>query len=271
MKNNVQIFDCTLRDGGYYTNWHFSDNLIQNYLKAIENAGIRFVETGFRFLEQNGNYGACAYCSDEFLKNFDIPVNLQIAVMIKAEELFSYGEKPEKALDRLFKDSQDSPVSIVRVAVPYQKVLKCQKILKILKNKGYKVILNLTKLFSDGENDIFPAIECIKDWNSFDVLYFADTFGNLTDEQVKYIILTAKDNIDKPLGFHSHNNKGTALANSLTAIKNGAGYIDSTITGMGRGAGNLETEIITKKLHGKYNHHALDSIIDKYFVTLKKE
>ena len=58
MQSEVQILDCTLREGGYYNNWNFSIDLIENYLKSIKNAGIQIAEVGFRLLNVgNSGYG----------------------------------------------------------------------------------------------------------------------------------------------------------------------------------------------------------------------
>ena len=120
----VQILDCTLREGGYYNNWNFSIDLIENYLKSIKNAGIQIAEVGFRLLKAD-NLGICAHCSDDFLKNIAIPENLQIAVMIKADDFFCSGlsaNETEKALNSLFSVSDESMINLVRIAVPYQKI-----------------------------------------------------------------------------------------------------------------------------------------------------
>ena len=50
--NKINIIDCTLRDGGYYNNWDFPNNLVNEYLKAVNAAGIKFVELGFRSLNK---------------------------------------------------------------------------------------------------------------------------------------------------------------------------------------------------------------------------
>jgi len=47
-KNELKILDCTLRDGGYYNNWDFSNSLINKYLKSMSSAGVEYVELGFR-------------------------------------------------------------------------------------------------------------------------------------------------------------------------------------------------------------------------------
>jgi 4-hydroxy 2-oxovalerate aldolase len=61
MNKGIIHLDCNLRDGGYYTNWDFSKDLINSYLKAVSNAGIDIDEIGFRFLANEGFKGACAY------------------------------------------------------------------------------------------------------------------------------------------------------------------------------------------------------------------
>ncbi len=242
---------------------------MQNYLKSMDKININFIEIGFRFLEKKEIYGNNAYCKDEFLKTFDIPKNLNIAVMLKAEEVFLKDANIQKNLDYLFEDSKKSPVDVVRIAAPYQKAPECQEITEILRNKGYKISLNLTKLFLAEEKEILKTVKKINAWNSFDILYFADTYGNLSVKQVKNIISIMQAECNKPLGFHSHNNTGLALINSLAAIEKKINYVDSTVAGMGRGAGNLPTETILKEIDNKKDCKELSALIKNYFLPLK--
>ena len=73
MKNKLKILDCTLRDGGYYNNWDFSKELINEYLQAMSAAKIDYVEIGFRFLKKDIYLGPCAYTSTSFLEKLNIP------------------------------------------------------------------------------------------------------------------------------------------------------------------------------------------------------
>ena len=68
-----------------------------------------------------------------------------------------------------------------------------------------------------------------------DVMYFVDSLGNLKPKDIEKICLIFRVLLKKEFGIHAHDNQGYALSNSLTAIKNGATWIDSTILGMGRG------------------------------------
>ncbi|OGI01722.1 MAG: hypothetical protein A2Y25_06565 [Candidatus Melainabacteria bacterium GWF2_37_15] len=235
----MYILDCTLRDGGYLNNWQFSPEEIQDYLDSLQKYNVNIAEIGFRYLKKDDSLGICAYCPDKFIDNLQIPDNLQIAVMIKAEQI-----RDENDLHHLFTEKSNSRLDLVRIAVQYEKATNCRKITEILKNKGYKVALNLTKLSKDSEIRV-------PDWETVDVLYFADTFGELYPDEVKNFIDGIKKEYAGSLGFHGHNNKGLALKNTLTAMECGVTYVDSTINGVGKGAGNLKTEdLIWKSFKG---------------------
>ena len=233
--SKIKILDCTLREGGYLNNWQFSPEEIQGYLDSLQKYNVNIAEIGFRYLKKDDNLGICAYCPDEFINNLQIPDNLQIAVMIKAEQI-----RDEKDLHYLFTEKSNSRVDLVRVAVHYEKAWHYQRFIEILKDKGYKVALNLTKLSQDSRITV-------PDWETIDILYFADTFGELTPDDVKKFINIIKQDYASELGFHGHNNKGLALQNTLSAIEYGVTYVDSTINGVGKGAGNLKTEDLVWK------------------------
>ena len=113
----IKHLDCSLRDGGYYNNWDFKHDLINQYLQVLESINIDFCEIGFRFFNNNGFKGSCAFTTEEFLGSLTIPKNLRIAIMINANELISNGEL---VLDRLKKliplKASQSKVEMVRVA-----------------------------------------------------------------------------------------------------------------------------------------------------------
>ncbi len=75
-----------------------------------------------------------------------------------------------------------------------------------------------------------------------DLIYIADSLGCCLPEDIEFIVKELKSQFNFKIGIHAHDNKGLALANTLAAIKSGATYLDSTMLGMGRGAGNTKTE-----------------------------
>lgn len=70
------------------------------------------------------------------------------------------------------------------------------------------------------------------------IIRIADTVGILTPGRTSDIIRQIKNQVDIGLEIHAHNDLGMAVANSVTAIKSGAEYIDCTISGLGERSGN---------------------------------
>ena len=103
----VSFVDCTLRDGGYYTNWDFSQSLVEAYLEAMAQLEVSFVELGFRFLSNTGYKGPYAYTSDSFINSLNIPERLRkrIGVMVNASDFVVDGTCKIELLEKAFCDS----------------------------------------------------------------------------------------------------------------------------------------------------------------------
>ena len=116
------LVDCTLRDGGYYNGWDFSNDLIEEYLQAMAVASVDFVELGFRSLEADGFRGGCAYTTDRFIRGLSIPPGVALGVMVNAGELESHDGGPVTAIESLFAPAGDSPIQLVRIATHLHEV-----------------------------------------------------------------------------------------------------------------------------------------------------
>ena len=88
--NKVKILDCTLRDGGYYNNWDFTKDLVNDYLKTMSSIGVDYVEVGFRSFQTKDFKGPTWYTTDSYLESLQIPKNLTIGVMVNAFELITH-------------------------------------------------------------------------------------------------------------------------------------------------------------------------------------
>ncbi len=269
---NVKLLDCTLRDGGYYNNWDFSKELVNDYLKAVADAGIRYVELGFRSLKENKLNGPNFFSRESYINILKIPKNLSIGVMINISEIVSSQNKYQKVLSDLFQNQKKTKIKFIRLASHFNEISETVKICEFLKKKKFKVIINLMQITEQSENDITTAIKKIKKVNP-DVLYFADSLGAMDSEDVSKCIKLIKKNWNGEIGIHTHNNLGKAVSNSISAIKNGVTWVDSTVTGMGRGPGNSETEYMLIEMDKfskkKYNLLPITKIIKKYFEPLK--
>ena len=121
MDNNLYHIDCTLRDGGYYVNWDFSENLVHDYLKSLSGLNINFVEIGFRYFNNSGFKGPYAYCKEDFINQLSIPRDINLAVMLNGADLISNNILDLDILEKLIPNkSTDSKVSLVRVACEFE-------------------------------------------------------------------------------------------------------------------------------------------------------
>ncbi len=275
MNPNIIHLDCTLRDGGYYNNWDFDLELVNNYIEAVRSARIDYIEIGFRFFYNKGFKGPYAYSRDEFLNTLDIPSQLNVSVMINATDLIFDGELIADRLDKLVPITRNkSKVSLIRIASTLQNFKTITSAFKTLKNKGYKTAVNImqiSKLSNNELNEIgILASDCM-----VDIIYFADSLGSISPDTIKNIITQINTNWNGPIGFHAHDNKGLALTNTLQAIRYGTSWVDTTITGMGRGAGNAKTEELVLELGRNDEKNAnlinLLKIISKYFIPMKNK
>ena len=237
----MEILDCTLRDGGYYNNWDFSQNFINEYLNTIAALGIKYSEIGFRSLINDNFKGACAFTSDGFLNSLEIPKEINIGVMINSSELSS-GIGLEEELCILFPTSSRKIIKFVRVATNFSGLENAIQACKWLKNNDYLVFLNIMQVSSLSTDKIEIVINLSH--SAVDILYFADSTGTLTNESTKNLFTLVRKTWKKPLGLHAHDNLSLAHSNALQSIASGADWQDGTLLGMGRGPGNSKTEFL---------------------------
>ncbi|MBL7684752.1 MAG: hypothetical protein JNK65_01820 [Deltaproteobacteria bacterium] len=89
-----------------------------------------------------------------------------------------------------------------------------------------------------------------------DVVYLVDSMGSFLPSDVVDYVKCIKNEISIPLGFHGHDNLGMALSNSITALQEGCEWVDASIFGCGRQAGNCQLEtllLVLLKMGAKLN------------------
>jgi 4-hydroxy 2-oxovalerate aldolase len=269
---SLTILDCTLRDGGYYNAWDFSQELISDYLSAMRACGVHVVELGFRFATNKGFKGACAYSTDGFLASLDIPAGLTMGVMVNGADLGSEGNLSPR-LEALFPaPASDSPVDLVRLACHYHELPRAFQTSEWLADQGFRVGINLMQISDRSQQEIEQLAETACD-SPVEVLYFADSMGGMTPDDVTRIVGWLRSNWKGQLGIHTHDNMGLGLSNTLRAAEEGVQWLDATVTGMGRGPGNARTEelvIEAERFTGEHpNLVPLMTLIRKHFGPMK--
>lgn len=270
----LRLLDCTFRDGGYYNDWDFAPEVVTAYLKACSESGVTDLEMGFRFMPHGRFFGAHAHTTDEFLSSLPLQKNLSLAVMVNAKELLAHADGPSAAVDLLFAPRTKSPVALVRVAAHFSEASASRPIAARLKELGYEVGLNLMQAAGKTESELTRLATEASSWNCVDVLYFADSLGNMDTEMVRRTVAALRSGWPGPIGIHAHNNMGQGLINTVAAIESGATWVDGTISGMGRGAGNAATELLLLELGrrgwGRYSPDPVYHLALGHFETMRQ-
>ena len=256
----MKILDCTLRDGGYYTNWDFDRKLVKSYLSNFEEISIDYLEIGYRNPILDGYFGEYFYCKSETLNFIKSNTSKKLAIILDEKNV------TVQNIDELL-DPCKGIIDMVRIAIDPSNFDRAINLAKIIKQKGFEIAFNLMYM---SNWDKFPnLIENFVQLNNLvNYLYLVDSFGGVFPDEVRSTIRKTRKATTVKLGFHGHNNLEMALANTLIAIEEGIDIIDATVTGMGRGAGNLKTELLLTTLDHKFgfdlNYDALSNITGKF-------
>jgi 4-hydroxy 2-oxovalerate aldolase len=263
----MKIIDCTIRDGGHLNNWDFDHNAVKAAYYAALKSGIDFFEIGYRFPYSHPGLGDYGYCKDDFLFSLvEANEKCKLLVMVNANT----SDKVE------FTDCDPklTPISGVRVAAYPYEYERAFKLIELLHSKGYLVYMNLMASSEITEEQY----QQLKNWENKHLIgsiYFADSFGGFTPSDIPFFVNKLKEIGFNEVGFHSHNNLQMAFANSLKSIELGATFIDASIYGMGRGAGNLPIEILLgyleKEGYKQYNTLPYLEVIERYFYPIFKK
>lgn len=240
IKSDIKILDCTLRDGGYYTNWDFSCEITKEYFKYIDNLPVEYVEIGYRNKAKDTYFGEYFYLPKSTLKKVKLYTSKKIAIMLNAKDCHQID------LVELLKGIENY-VSLIRIATDPNEIDFSIDLAKKIKELGFCVALNIMYISKIDIKHIF--FDRLVDINKYiEYLYLVDSYGSIYPDELESFIKAVQAKTTVNLGFHGHNNLELAFANTLRAIDCGVFLIDSTILGMGRGAGNLKTELILTHL-----------------------
>lgn len=249
----TKILDCTLRDGGYYNDWNFSNDLVSRYLSSMAHSGVSHVELGLRTPSKANFFGPYAFCSENFLKSLPLEQSNQYGVMINAKEYIVDGQSDVQLIEQMFTDCSQSSVSFVRIASHAHEITKIQPAAKKLSDLGYEVVVNIMQIATLDEQTIANCLKDLGQWGFIKTVYFADSLGSMDTNDIDRIINLIKKDWSGEIGIHAHNNKNQALQNTIYSATHGVSWLDCTVTGMGRGAGNCPTEYLVMELSKKEN------------------
>lgn len=263
MINNVKILDCTLRDGGYINNWNFGELDIKSIIKNLTISGIEIIECGF--LEDFE-----LYRNDYSLFNDIDQIQKIIPDNIGNTEFVAMTRFGKLCIENL-KSYDGGSVSGIRVTFHLDEMKDAMDFCKQVKAKGYKVFVQPVGTASYSDEELLLLVQKVNELTPYS-FYIVDTLGTMTKKDVHRMFHLIDHNLNPEIaiGFHSHNNLQLSFSNAQELISfytERTIFIDSSVYGMGRGAGNLNTELIAQYINisfgEKYDISYILQIIDE--------
>ncbi len=265
----LKVVDATLRDGGLVNDFKFTDEFVKDLYLANIKAGVDYMEFGYKASKEifdETKFGKWKFCVDKDVKDIvgENATPLKLAVMLDVGRTDKNDVLPK----------EESPFDLVRVATYIHQIPAAIDLIEDAKAKGYEVSVNIMAVSKVREDQLVEGLEMLAK-SSCDIIYLVDSFGSFYPEEIevltrRYVDIGKKYN--KKIGFHGHNNQQLAFANTITAMKNGATYVDATMSGMGRGAGNCFMELLLGLLRNpKYNVVPTMDFVEKHILKLKED
>lgn len=243
--NNIHILDCTLRDGGYCNEWQFGFENSKKITNSLVEANVEIIECGFITNKVQYKPDITKFTTlDEVARV--IPEKRDGKSFVA---MMNYGEY--KADDLPIYDG--TSIDGIRVAYHKKNRYKALTLCEKIKEKGYLVFVQAMVSLSYTDEEFLDTIRRVNEFKPY-AFYIVDSFGMMKGKDLTRLFYMVEHNLDPEIwiGFHSHNNMQLAYSNAqkLTTVQTTRNLIiDSSIYGMGRGAGNLNTELFVEYLN----------------------
>ena len=269
VRKDIRVVDATIRDGGLCNNFEFSDEFVKELYKANIKAGIDYMEFGYKASKKLFNvneFGKWKFCDEQDIRSIvgDNVSDMKISVMADVGRC-------DYKTD--FLPASESVIDMVRVACYIHQIPAAVEMIEYLHDLGYETTCNIMAISQIGADNLREALEMLCE-TPVDIIYIVDSYGFLYPENIeKYskMYLEYANKSNKQIGIHAHNNQNLAFANTIEALSYGVSYLDSTVQGMGRGAGNCASELLLGFLRNpKYSLYPLLTFIENYMVPLKE-
>lgn len=270
VRNDIKVLDATIRDGGLCNNFEFTDEFVSELYKMNIKSGVDYMEFGYKASKNmfsKSSFGKWKFCDEEDIRAIvgDNHSDMKIAVMADVGRC-------DYKTD--FLPKSESVIDMVRVACYIHQIPAAIEMIEHFHTLGYETTCNIMAISQANLDQLKQALEMLSTTN-VDVIYLVDSYGSLYPEnasELAKIYLEAVEQTDKKIGFHAHNNQNLAFANTIETLSYGVSYLDVTVQGMGRGAGNCAMELLLGFLKNpKYNVYHVLPFIEKYMLQLKEQ
>lgn len=238
-QDRIEIIDCTIRDGGYAIDFAFSAADTRAVTKGLVAGGIRWMEVGHGIGLGGSRHDIPAKESDvayiEAVRDVDASLNIGAFYI------------PGVGTLQDIEDATNAGMNFIRIGSDVTRIKDTRHAVDHALGLGLYVCVNLMKTYAVSPDELSAIAAELSDWG-FNCLTVVDSAGCMSPRDVARYVRATRQNCDMAIGFHGHNNFCVANANCLVAVEMGATLVDTSLRGMGRSAGNAQTETVAHLL-----------------------
>lgn len=265
MSGQVQLLDCTLRDGAYIVDAAFGTPAMKGIIRKMQESNVDIIECGW-LKDKRHTAGTTFYHTPSDLEQYMAEKNSKTIYVAMIDwdryDLRSLPEYDGKSIDA------------IRVVFPQNRFREGIGLGRMIREKGYQVYFQAANTLGYSDEDLIALAEEVNKADPV-CLSIVDTFGAMYGEDLEHIISVLDKHLkrDVKLGFHSHNNQQLSFALTMQFVNSLCDrdrdcIVDSSLCGMGRGAGNATTELVAsflnRKYSGNYDMNVIMDAIDMY-------
>ena len=259
---DIKVVDCTIRDGGLVNNFYFDDEFVRNLYTANVAAGVEYMEFGYKASKEIFDvkeFGKWKFCDEQDIRDIvgDNNTDLKISVMADVG-------RTDYKKDIIPKT--DSVIDMIRIATYINTIPAAIEMIHYCAEMGYETTINIMAVSTAAESELDLALDLLAQ-SEVGTIYLVDSYGSLYPEQIRRLAdkyLKVAEKYGKKVGIHAHNNQQLAFANTIEACTVG-------VSGMGRGAGNCNMELLLGFLRNpKYSLNPVLKFLQNQMLPLKK-
>lgn len=261
----VKVLDCTIRDGGLCNSWKFDHDLVGKTFRALTEARVDYMEVGYRSSDEaisRDKVGPWRFCDEKDLEAVAARGDMKLSTMVDVGKVRAKDIPPVS----------DTMIGVVRIATYAHQIDEALELLKHCLDSGYETFINVMAVSVCEPDDMDRYLEKLAASQVHNVAV-VDSFGALLPHHVRYLFRKYRSFLgnEKHIGMHAHNNLQNAYANTVAAIEEGADFVDATIHGIGRGAGNCPIESLLFYLeNARYDVRPILDLVEE-FALLRDE
>jgi 4-hydroxy 2-oxovalerate aldolase len=267
--DRLNLLDCTLRDGGYIVDWKFSERSMKEMIEGLIAARLDCVEVGYLnnrpCVPNTSIFNNIAQISDLLPEKRE---GVMILAMADVTQFFPEDITP----------NTDCSIEGIRVVFYKHQTEAAMKLCKAVRENGYKLLVQPMVTIDYSQEEYRKLMKDISLIDPYAVS-IVDSFGYMSKEDFREYFKILDDVLPQEvsIGFHSHNNMQMAFITAQDVLEYRTErqlIIDSSLYGMGRGAGNLHTELIAnyynKAVREKYDIIRILDLISEHIMSIKK-